>query len=67
MVDALNRNLPDETFARLSRLAHVTMDDLRRSAELAKGVLDDDVMRGAWSRATPPSPSHTHSGGDTHG
>ena len=29
-------------------LARVTMDDLRRSAELARGVLDDDRMRGAW-------------------
>ncbi|MFT4293806.1 MAG: antitoxin [Micropruina sp.] len=29
-------------------LAQVTMDDLRRSAELARGVLDEDVMRGAW-------------------
>lgn len=67
MVDALIRRLPDGTFDQLSRLAHVTMDDLRRSAELAKGVLDDDVMRGAWSRVTLPSPSPTHSGGDTHG
>lgn len=31
-----------------SPLASVTMDDLRRSAELAKGVLDEDRMRGAW-------------------
>ena len=30
-------------------LAQVTMDDLRRSAGLAKGVLDEEVMRGAWS------------------
>ena len=29
-------------------LARVTMDDLRRSAELARGVLDDDRVRGAW-------------------
>lgn len=29
-------------------LARVTMDDLRRSAELARGVLDDERMRGAW-------------------
>ena len=29
-------------------LARVTMDDLRRSAELAQGVLDDQRMRDAW-------------------
>lgn len=29
-------------------LARVTMDDLRRSAELARGVLDEERMRGAW-------------------
>ena len=29
-------------------LGRVTMDDLRRSAEVAKGVLDEDLMREAW-------------------
>lgn len=30
------------------RLRQVTMDDLRRSVALAQGVLDEDLMRGAW-------------------
>ena len=29
-------------------LVLVTMDDLRRSAELSKSVLDGNRMRGAW-------------------
>ncbi len=29
-------------------LFRVTMEDLRRSTALARGVLDDDLMRGAW-------------------
>lgn len=36
----------------LDRIAHplgrVSMDDLQRSADLARGVLDDDLMREAW-------------------
>ena len=29
--------------------ATVTVDDLRRAAELSKGLLDEDLMRDAWS------------------
>lgn len=38
----------------LSQIAHrggrkTTVEDLRRAAHLARDLLDEDVMRGAWS------------------
>lgn len=53
--DAARAGLSRNAYLReqLDRIAHprgqVSMDDLRRSAELARGVLDEDLMRQAWS------------------
>ncbi len=34
--------------ARRHALSQVTLDDLQQVAELAKGVLDEDLMRRVW-------------------
>lgn len=44
--ELLRRETKD--LARRHALQQVTLDDIRRSVDLAQGVLDEDLMKQAW-------------------